>query len=129
MSNDRFKFRVWDGHLARYTMVDPAVKCLDGKIREIAMCNDDSNRYIIEQCTGVKDRNGKLIFEGDIVRYMSRGIEFEGVVTWITGIPYQYEEFGGWIIEITKNKKWEHMDYSRDWESFEVVGNIHEVTE
>ena len=64
MTNDRVKIRVWDKVFNHYWT--------DEEIKENAAWllfpdNGNIDDIEIEQCTGLRDNNGKLVFEGDVV--------------------------------------------------------------
>ena len=122
MNTDRFRFRVWDEYCKEYL---PDGVLLDGRTGMVAGTKYDG--YVIEQCTGLKDKNGNLIFEKDIVRfYWTEQDPQEFVVRW-NNVRSCID------FNMYKNGK-RGCKFDRWWECFdsgkcdfaEVIGNIHD---
>lgn len=133
---DRFKFRVWDKEnkcmyyptrYSNFTIVNGTVVKIESYPiansaylgKRIAWEFDDA---VIMQCTGLKDKNGKLIYEGDI-------IVNEKFVKYITKWNDNIGQFYISKINPSKYDNWKDWHLARHDLDYEVIGNIYKNKE
>ena len=145
---DRFKFRCWD-KVQQQMHYDDFIITSVGKIHKpfpsslemgTIQGNDDElayrylqfdqaenndNSVILMQCTGLKDKNGKLIYEEDIVKRT----KFKNGNISIGKVIYCEDE-ARYKILISDNDKYSYKDYTKIVNLYdvayhlEIIGNI-----
>ena len=122
------KFRVWSEDRERYLddcEIDYEhailLACYSGKTE----VEDGDDRYIIEQDTGLKDKNGEKIHEGDIIKVDNDKL----------AIPYEHKTEASEVFYSNSKTAFVYRTWygeipvGRHDTSVEVIGNIHENPE
>ena len=119
---DRFKFRI-----PMFTDKDTFTEFQYIELGDEVECTLCGYNGEPQQCTGLKDKNGKLIYENDIVRFKDN-ITINGSKTHISVVEhneafnafmYHAECMGLYTVNKAQNEKFE----------VEVIGNIYENKE
>lgn len=142
MMEDRFKFRAYIKELKELLPVQYI-----NPITRYVMCDREDgsqefksfNRVEIMQCTGLKDKNGKLIFEGDIVRLAGYSVDSTHVVKFGDFAMYDFDfqedyEKGstavyGWYLGGKEYPIPLSISLDTSGLEIEVIGNIYENPE
>lgn len=82
----------------------------------------------VGQCTGLKDKNGKLIFEGDIVEYMDAYSDCNGEYTEFMNEGEVAYEDGSYFITNRSSVEMSDIVYKGKLDG-NIIGNIHDNPE
>lgn len=143
MLNNRFKFRIWDKPTNKmfYDVCIGFIKdgcpppydwiCADTPDGQISYTGERLKDIEIMQCTGLKDKNGKLIYEGDILKVTgSRDTSGCGVVEYLqAGCQFFVNGYLDYLSPYHPRRKGEFYQQLQEWLCTEVIGNIYENTE
>ena len=122
------RFRAWHRELGRMMLIKN-MYFQDGSVEELELNDTVMNDYItaypdeieLMQSTGLKDKNGQEIFEGDIVDYKGR----KAVIKW----HGSYASFIYRFIDELQGRKSEWDPLYLAYFRVEVIGNIYETPE
>ena len=118
------KFRAW--HKEEKIMGE--VLGIDILHKEIFFSNEDVDRYEhtdfkdieLMQYTGLKDKNNKEVYEGDIVKLRAN----HGI-----GVIKYYDEWGAFVVEYIKPRPLTVLGMNYYKEDIEILGNIYKNPE
>ena len=130
------KFRAWDKRTECYLYdIQDAYDTLSGHVKyddgENACYDEDcfgdfldNDRYVVEQFTGLRDKNGRSIYEDDIVKMHQVVLSPDDKIGWV-----EYTAQYGYSIRFG-NRRCRQSDWANDEVAkYEVIGNIWENPE
>lgn len=114
------KFRIWNRKAKQIQYPTPPWSANEGDLKEIYfdwnIWDADKLQQDLMQFTGLKDKNEKEIFEGDIVKRINAG--------YIYTVEYSLE-YAAYILRDLDND----IVFLSDFNNIEVIGNIFENSE
>ena len=122
---NNLKFRAWDKtakKMSKVTAIDFSTKPFRVFYKAYGNENYFNQDAILMQSTGLKDKNGKEIFEGDIVRYLDGEYSFVGVVENSAFGIYAKNKYDNYGFEDFADENTKEADVV-------VIGNIYENKE
>lgn len=123
--------RAWSIKKRKYLDID-TLYCANGKVCGV-VCGGvvyDTEDVVLEQDTGLEDKNDKKIYEGDILAQTL--IDDPFTKKYPTYVVCWDEKFLSWTLKDVSGDDGNDTDlhfFIEEWKKCEVIGNIHENKE
>lgn len=117
------RFRAWDKEFKEMVQVDALVfdeQIIKATYKNGNVAKEDLKNYVLMQSTGLRDKNGKEIFEGDILKVTNLSI-------WLEVVSFNKNK-AMFVSKEVKRKVEETPLYdlfNTDIFEVEIIGNIH----
>lgn len=114
------KFRCWDKwNSCWYDLEEEVLEFSHtGFINECRLYDMNNERFILMQFTGLKDKTGKEIYEGDILE--SRGLPYHDVI---------FRKGCFYLRNDTKDVEWSKSFDAVFFPHYKIIGNVYENPE
>lgn len=121
------RFRAWDKEYKEMVQVDALVfdeQIIKATYKNGNVVKEDLKNYVLMQSTGLRDKNGKEIFEGDILKVTN-------LSSWLEVVSFNKDK-AMFVSKETERKVEETPLYdlfNTDIFEIEIIGNIHTNSE
>lgn len=121
------RFRAWDKEYKEMVQVDALVfdeQIIKATYKNGNVVKEDIKNYVLMQSTGLRDKNGKEIFEGDILKVTN-------LSSWLEVVSFNKDK-AMFVSKETERKVEETPLYdlfNTDIFEIEIIGNIHTNSE
>ena len=143
---NRFRFRVWDQHANVMEPIEDLYWFEENGVHESEGLDGETKgantNFVLMQSTGLCDKNGVEIFEGDVVEFTNWWFDGNVAETQLKGTIVYTPELMSFQLKGVQNKEWQaHTGHSGDKymtafseltfdeADFAVLGNIYENPE
>lgn len=121
------RYRAWDKEFKEMVQVDALVfdeQIIKATYKNGNVVKEDIKNYVLMQSTGLRDKNGKEIFEGDILKVTN-------LSSWLEVVSFNKDK-AMFVSKETERKVEETPLYdlfNTDIFEIEIIGNIHTNSE